>query len=107
MGDVTWTGIAPTLTITTPGGGSAYLAAESNRQWSVMGRIGYLPVPSTLLYAAGGYTQLNVHAYGQPDAGGRRLGLRVAGHDVQRLHRRAGHRDGGHRGLDDAAGISL
>jgi outer membrane immunogenic protein len=62
MGDVTWTGIAPTLTITTPGGGSAYLAAESNRQWSVMGRIGYLPVPSTLLYAAGGFTQLNVHA---------------------------------------------
>ena len=62
MGDFTWTGIAPTLTITTPGGGSAYLAAESNRQWSVMGRIGYLPVPSTLLYAAGGFTQLNVHA---------------------------------------------
>jgi outer membrane immunogenic protein len=27
----------------------------------VMGRVGYLPVPSTLIYAAGGYSQLNVH----------------------------------------------
>ena len=61
MGDFTWTGIAPTLNIATPGGG-AFLSAESNRQWSVMGRLGYLPVPSTLIYAAGGFAQLNVHA---------------------------------------------
>ena len=27
-----------------------------------MGRIGYLPVPSTLIYAAGGFAQLNIHA---------------------------------------------
>jgi len=61
MGDFTWTGIQSTVSITAPGG-SAYLSAEANRQWSVMGRIGYLPVPSTLLYAAAGYTQLNIHA---------------------------------------------
>ena len=50
-----------TLGTATPGGG-AFLSAESNRQWSVMGRLGYLPVPSTLIYAAGGFAQLNVHA---------------------------------------------
>jgi outer membrane immunogenic protein len=61
MGDFTWTGIGATLSITTPGS-NTYLTAESNRQWSVMGRIGYLPVPSTLIYAAGGFTQLNIHA---------------------------------------------
>ncbi len=27
-----------------------------------MARVGYLPVPSTLLYAAGGFSQLNIHA---------------------------------------------
>jgi outer membrane immunogenic protein len=61
MGDFTWTGIGATLSITTPGS-NTYLAAESNRQWSVMGRVGYLPVPSTLIYAAGGFSQLNIHA---------------------------------------------
>ena len=62
MGDFTWTGLQSTLSINAPGGGSAYLSADANRQWSVMGRVGYLPVPATLLYAAGGFTQLNVHA---------------------------------------------
>jgi opacity protein-like surface antigen len=62
MGDFTWTGIQASSSIMAPGGGSAFLSAEANRQWSVMGRVGYLPVPSTLLYAAAGYTQLNVHA---------------------------------------------
>jgi len=61
MGDFTWTGIQATSSITAPGGG-VFLSAEANRQWSVMGRLGYLPVPSTLLYAAAGYAQLNVHA---------------------------------------------
>ena len=62
MGDFTWTGLQSTLNITAPGGGSAYVSADANRQWSVMGRVGFLPAPSTLLYAAGGFTQLNVHA---------------------------------------------
>jgi opacity protein-like surface antigen len=62
MGDFTWTGIQASSSIMAPGGGSAFVSAEANRQWSVMGRVGYLPVPSTLLYAAAGYTQLNVHA---------------------------------------------
>ena len=62
MGDFIWTGIQSTLSIAAPGAGSAYVSAASNRQWSVMGRAGFLPVPSTLLYAAGGFTQLNVRA---------------------------------------------
>lgn len=60
MGDFTWTGIQTTFNIAAPGGG-AYISAQQNRQWSVMGRVGYLPVPSTLIYAAGGYSQLNVN----------------------------------------------
>ena len=60
MGDFTWQGLQSTFNVMGPGGG-AFLSAEQNRQWSVMGRVGYLPVPSTLLYAAGGYSQLNVH----------------------------------------------
>jgi opacity protein-like surface antigen len=60
MGDFTWTGIQSSISVTAPGGG-AFVSAEANRQWSVMGRVGYLPVASTLLYAAGGYSQLNVH----------------------------------------------
>ena len=61
MGDFTWTGIQSTLNINAPGG-SAFVSAAQNRQWSLMGRVGFLPVPSTLIYAAGGYSQLNVHA---------------------------------------------
>lgn len=61
MADYTFQGIAGGINLTVPGG-SAYATAEQNRQWSVMVRLGWLPVPSTLLYAAGGYSQLNVHA---------------------------------------------
>ena len=35
-----------------------------------MGRLGWLPVPSTLLYAAGGYSQLNVRASAGASFGG-------------------------------------
>ncbi len=69
MGDFTWTGIQSTLNINAPGG-SAFVSAAQNRQWSVMGRVGFLPVPSTLIYAAGGYSQLNVHATASTTLGG-------------------------------------
>src|SRR5262245_32340564 len=49
MADFTWTGIQSTFNIMTPGG-NTYLSAETNRQWSVMGRLGWLASPSTLLY---------------------------------------------------------
>ena len=35
-----------------------------------MGRLGWLPIPSTLLYGAVGYTGMNVLATGQAVAGG-------------------------------------
>src|SRR5215475_8599118 len=61
MADITWTGIQSTFNVATPGG-NASVSAQANQQWSVMGRLGWLPVASTLLYAAGGFTQLNLHS---------------------------------------------
>jgi outer membrane immunogenic protein len=60
MGDITWAGLQATLNLATPAG-STYLTATVNRQWSVMGRLGWLPTPSTLLYAAAGYTEANLY----------------------------------------------
>lgn len=74
MGDFTWQGLQSSATITTPFGG-ATASAQANRQWSVMGRVGWLPVPSTLLYAAGGYSQLNV----QSTVSGSALGVATFG----------------------------
>jgi len=59
MGDFTWTGMQGTSTISAAGA-NAYAAISPNREWSVMGRLGYLPIPSTLLYGAVGYTGMNV-----------------------------------------------
>lgn len=55
MGDLTWSGMPSTASVAA-GGGNATLSAAPNRAWSVLGRVGFLPTPSTLLYAAGGYT---------------------------------------------------
>jgi outer membrane immunogenic protein len=60
LGDFVWSGMQTTLTINAPGG-SAFLQASQNRQWSVGGRLGFLPVPSTMIYALGGFTQVNVN----------------------------------------------
>jgi outer membrane immunogenic protein len=60
MGDITWTGLQATLNLATPAG-SNYVTATVNRQWSVMGRLGWLPTPSTLLYAAAGYSEANLY----------------------------------------------
>ncbi len=59
MGDFSWTGMQGTSTFSAAGGG-AYTSISPNREWSVMARLGYLPVPSTLLYGAVGYTGMNV-----------------------------------------------
>lgn len=61
MGDFTWTGLQGTSTITTAGG-NAYTAISPNREWAVMGRLGYLATPSTLLYGAVGYSGMNVRS---------------------------------------------
>jgi outer membrane immunogenic protein len=72
MGDFTWSGMQASTTITAPGAG-AYAAVSPNSIWSVMGRLGYLPVRSTLLYGAVGYSGMNVQATGQAFGGGAAL----------------------------------
>lgn len=69
MADYTFQGLSGGINLNTPAG-SAYATADQNRQWSVMGRLGWLAVPSTLLYAAGGYSQLNVRASAAASLGG-------------------------------------
>ncbi|WP_422000528.1 outer membrane protein [Reyranella sp.] len=59
LADFSWMRLRSTTNINSPVG-NAYGTLEANRQWSVMGRVGWLPMPSTLIYAAGGYSQLNV-----------------------------------------------
>jgi outer membrane immunogenic protein len=61
LADFTWQDIQSSANLATPVG-NAYTMLDANRQWSVMGRVGWLPRPSTLLYALGGYSQLNVQA---------------------------------------------
>lgn len=69
MGDFTWSGMQGTASITA-GAAGATAAVSPNRSWSVMGRLGYLPIPSTLLYGAAGYTGMNVQATGTASLGG-------------------------------------
>ncbi|MDI1284838.1 MAG: outer membrane beta-barrel protein [Reyranella sp.] len=72
MGDFTWSGMQTSTTIAVPGAG-AYAAVSPNQIWSVMGRLGYLPIRSTLLYAAAGYTGMNVQATSTAYGGGTAL----------------------------------
>ena len=69
LADFTWQGLRNTATIGGPLG-NASATLDANRQWSVMGRVGWLPMPSTLLYAAGGYSQLNVQGTASATAPG-------------------------------------
>ncbi len=43
---------------TTVGGGVATVQQRANMGWSVLGRVGFLPTPSTLIYAAAGVTSM-------------------------------------------------
>jgi outer membrane immunogenic protein len=69
MGDFAWSGMQASTSIAVPGAG-AYAAVSPNQVWSVMGRLGYLPIRSTLLYAAAGYTGMNMQATGTAYGGG-------------------------------------
>lgn len=69
MADFTWSGLQGSTTIATPLG-SAYASVSPNRSWSVMGRVGWLPISSTLIYGAVGYTGMNVKATGTAVLGG-------------------------------------
>lgn len=69
MGDFTWAGLQSMASLSA-GGGNASIAAQANRAWSVMARLGYLPTPATLLYAAGGYAGQNITSTATAFAGG-------------------------------------
>jgi len=69
MGDFTWAGMQSTASLSA-GGANTSIAAQANRAWSVMARVGYLPTPATLLYAAGGYAGQNVTSTATAFVGG-------------------------------------
>jgi outer membrane immunogenic protein len=69
MGDFTWTGLQSTASLSA-GGANASISAQANRAWSVMARVGYLPTPATLLYAAAGYAGQNITSTATAFAGG-------------------------------------
>ena len=68
MGDLAWTGPQSTTTIST-GGASATFTSRTNMTLSVMGRLGFLATPSTLLYAAGGYSGAFITSSGSATLG--------------------------------------
>jgi outer membrane immunogenic protein len=55
MGDATWSNPQSTMTLS-GGGATAAVTVSPSMSWSVLGRVGLLPAPSTLIYAAAGYT---------------------------------------------------
>ncbi len=55
LGDVSWAGPQSTSTVSA-GGATLQIIETAHMSWSALGRLGFLPTPSTLLYAAGGYT---------------------------------------------------
>lgn len=55
LGDVTWTG-PQSFAALSAGAAGATITSRSNMSLSAMARLGFLATPSTLLYAAGGYS---------------------------------------------------
>jgi outer membrane immunogenic protein len=55
LGDATWAGMQSMLTAG-GGGVSATVATRTNMGWNLIGRLGYVLMPSTMLYALGGYS---------------------------------------------------
>lgn len=69
MGDLTWPGLQSTTSSVT-GNAFASVNSRQNMTWSVLGRIGFLPTPSTLIYAAAGYTGATFTTTASAAAGG-------------------------------------
>lgn len=55
MGDFTVSGPQSTSTVSA-GGANLQITTAAHSSWSALGRVGFLPTPSTLIYAAAGYT---------------------------------------------------
>ncbi|MFI4999080.1 MAG: outer membrane protein [Reyranellales bacterium] len=69
MGDFTWASLQSTASVF-GGGNIATVSARADRTWSAMARLGFLPTPSTLVYAAGGYAGENINATATAAVGG-------------------------------------
>ncbi len=69
MGDLSWSNPQSTQSLS-GGGATASVVVSPSMAWSVLGRVGFLPVPSTLLYAAAGYTGEQVGTTATASAGG-------------------------------------
>jgi outer membrane immunogenic protein len=69
MGDASWSNPQSTMTLS-GGGATTALTVSPSMSWSVLGRVGLLPVPSTLVYAAAGYTAETVGTTAVASGGG-------------------------------------
>lgn len=69
MGDTTWTGPQSAASLNGSGGGVA-ITSRTSFAWSALGRVGFLPTRSTLLYAVAGYTGAYISTTGNAFAGG-------------------------------------
>ncbi len=69
MGDFTWASLQSNASLAA-GGNGVFANVRADRSWSVMGRLGFLPVPSTMIYGAAGYTGENVNATATAAVGG-------------------------------------
>jgi outer membrane immunogenic protein len=68
MGDLTWPGMQSVLTVGA-GGASATTTTHTNMGWNLLGRVGWLATPSTLLYALGGYSNQSFTTTGYAGSG--------------------------------------
>lgn len=69
MGDATWSNPQSTMSLS-GGGATAAITVSPSMSWSVLGRVGFLPTQSTLVYAAGGYTAETVGTTAIASGGG-------------------------------------
>jgi outer membrane immunogenic protein len=69
MGDASWSNPQSTMSLS-GGGATASVTVSPSMSWSVLGRAGFLPTPSTLIYAAAGYTAETVGTTAIASGGG-------------------------------------
>ncbi len=69
MVDASWSNPQSTMTLS-GGGATASVTVSPSMSWSVLGRAGFLPTPSTLIYAVAGYTAETVGTTAIASGGG-------------------------------------
>ena len=69
LGELEWMGAQSTASLNTSSSGFS-VTSRTNMAWSALGRIGFLPTRSTMIYAVGGYTGQFVSTWGNATLGG-------------------------------------